>query len=155
MRISIPLGKPFEDMADDEDIYNYLSRTGRFSDFILMCSSHIKLYVDDAILKEYNLTRSDKRSDQLLSNLSLARKIEILRKLGTITQSDFKIMDKFRLDRNRLVHELGLMRLFFLSKEEKDDYMKGMRVALDVMFGVLQRLVPASKSSTEITQERK
>lgn len=105
-------------MKPDDNVLEYLERTGKYSDWILFCAGVIELYSVNLILKLYKLSTQDKRSKPLL-DMNLARQLAIPIENGVLPSEEFRIVDDFREKRNHFIHELAGMHFSLIDRRKE------------------------------------
>ncbi len=108
-----------------------LKREGKFSEFLLISWGIIELRADESILKAYCLSSQNPKADPLME-LSIGKKLAILKDIGYLSHDDYGKVLEFKKKRNDLFHHGGLF-IRGLTEEQKDEIMDLGIVAVDIM----------------------
>ncbi len=114
-----------------KDVLEELREQGKFSDFLFVAWGIIETSANDCILRAYGLSTQNPLHKGLV-NLSIRRKLEILRDYGWLPLDVYKSVASFEEMRNHLFHTRGIF-ILHLTETEKNRIMDiGIRAA-DIM----------------------
>ncbi|MGD0072628.1 MAG: hypothetical protein ABSB71_13835 [Candidatus Bathyarchaeia archaeon] len=113
------------------DILEELRQEGKFSEFLLISWGIIELRADESILRTYCLSSQNPKADPLME-LSIGKKLAILKDVGYLSQDDYNKVLEFKKKRNDLFHYGGIFIRGLIDKEKEEIMDLGI-VAVDIM----------------------
>ena len=116
------------------DILGQLRAEGKFFEHLHLAWGLVEFKADECILMAYALSSQDVRAEPLLE-LSVSKKLRLLRNMCVLSADDFAIISEFRLKRNNLFHTESMFALS-LEKEEKERIMELGKRATEIMYRV-------------------
>ena len=101
------------------DILEDLEAEGRTPEVVLLAWGIVEWSLNNAVLLEYGLSRQDEKA-KLLLDLRVADKLNLQRKLGLLSEEEFRTVDSFRAKRNSLFHAGALFFPYMTEAEKKE-----------------------------------
>ena len=113
------------------NILEELKQEGKFHEFLLIAWGIIEFRTDESILKAYCLSSQNPKADPLME-LSIGKKLAVLKNAGYLSQEDYSAVLEFKKKRNDLFHVGGLFVRGLIDKEKEEIMNLGI-VAVSIM----------------------
>lgn len=122
------------------DILYELKKEGKFADFLFLAWGIIEHSLDEAIMRELQLTSHNPRWRKILDDYSFNEKLRIQKEeYSFLTDTDVEAVKSFRTVRNDLFHGSGWF-VPILSEPEKEKIMNTAVIAVDIMHNLSERV---------------
>ncbi|HMK94664.1 MAG TPA: hypothetical protein VK536_04600 [Candidatus Limnocylindrales bacterium] len=91
----------------------------KFAEDLLVAWAFIEQRADESILKAYSLSSQDVRAEPLL-RFNIDKKFQLFRDMKVLSKTDYKLLQKMEIKRNRLFHSGGIFIPNMTDNEKKE-----------------------------------